>query len=112
MEKEPKKPGRTPKSKQTGAAFDAEAALIEYIKEVASLKKISTTQLADLTGLERRQVGRILDREISPSLSTLFKIANALGIRFRVDTQNIELFEFIFTPSGWVDETNWQDIES
>jgi len=111
MEKEPKRPGRTPKSKQTGAAFDSEAALIAYMKEVANRKKISPTQLANMTGLERRQVGRILEQEISPSVSSLFKIANALGIRFRLDTQNIELFEFVFVPNGWVDETEWKEIE-
>ena len=95
-------PGRTPKNKQQGKAFDSEAALILYLKEVAQRRQMSNTAIAKVTGIDRRQIDRIMAGEKTPTIASFFKIADLLGIRMRVDTQNLDLIEMGFVPRNWV----------
>lgn len=53
----------------------------EKIKVLCADKKISAEELAAGSGLNVNQVNRILDDEKIPSLSSLIKIARALGVR-------------------------------
>lgn len=41
---------------------------------------MSLNKLADFAGISRRQLARVLDCSASPSLSTVEKIAGALGV--------------------------------
>jgi len=93
--------GRTPKTEQKGKAFDSEAALVLYLKEVAQRRGLTNQQLADKTGIDRPQINRILNGQKTPTLASFFKIADALGVRLRVDTQGIDLIEMGFDPPGW-----------
>jgi transcriptional regulator with XRE-family HTH domain len=108
---ESKKGGRTPKSKQQGKAFDSEAALMMYLKEAAQRRGLTHQDISDKTGIDRQQITRYLNAQKTPTIASFFKLADAVGVRLRVDTQGIDLFEFIFVPEGWVDETEWQEID-
>lgn len=102
--------GRTPKSEQKGAAFDNEAALIMYLKEVAARRGLTTSDIAEKTGIDQAQVSRFLAGKITPTIASFFKLADAIGVRLRIDSQGVDLFEFIFAPSGWKDEQEYQTI--
>ena len=91
--------GRTKKSEQTGAAFDNEATLILYLKEVAGRKGFSTYHIAEQTGIDRAQVSKILNGQKSPTISTLFKICYVLKVRVAVEAEG--LWELAFAPPDW-----------
>ena len=45
-------------------------------------KKLSQEQLSELANLSKNTIGNIERGEVSPTIATLEKIANALGIKF------------------------------
>lgn len=53
----------------------------EKIKTLCADKNISVEKLAEGSGLTAEQIERLLTSEIIPSLSSLIKIARALGVR-------------------------------
>ena len=57
---------------------------IERIK-----KNLSQEQLSELANLNRNTIGKIERCEVSPTVTTLEKIANALEIKF-IDLVNVE----------------------
>lgn len=57
---------------------------IERIK-----KKLSQEQLSELANLSKNTIGNIERGEVSPTIATLEKIANALGIKF-TDLVNVD----------------------
>ncbi|NBW09805.1 MAG: XRE family transcriptional regulator [Caulobacteraceae bacterium] len=91
--------GRKKKYEQKGAAFDNEATLIFYIKQVAARNSVSNYQIAEQTGIDRAQISRILNGQKSPTISTLFKICYVLKIRIAVEAQG--LWELAFAPPDW-----------
>ena len=55
------------------------------IKEVREEKKMSVAELAEKAGLSRQQIYNLeSDRENDPKLSTLLKIAEAMGVTLDV----------------------------
>jgi transcriptional regulator with XRE-family HTH domain len=53
------------------------------IREHAKKRKLSLNKLADFAGISRRQLGRLVNCEQSMMVSTLEKIADALGVGVR-----------------------------
>ncbi len=53
------------------------------IRTLAEKRGVSLNKLADFAGVSRRQLGRILKCEVSPSVATLEKIAGALEVELR-----------------------------
>ena len=52
-------------------------------------KKLSQEQLSELANLSKNTIGNIERGEVSPTIATLEKIANALGIKF-TDLVNVD----------------------
>jgi len=50
------------------------------IKELRVLKEISQIELAEKCGFERTNMSRIESGRTNPTLSTLYKISQALGV--------------------------------
>ena len=58
------------------------------LRKIRTEKKLSQEMLANDANIPINQIGRIERAEISTSLNTIYKIANALGVNV------IELFDF------------------
>lgn len=64
----------------------------EKIKTLCADKNISVEELAEGTGLTVEQIQQILNSQIIPSLSSLIKIARALGVRLGTFLDDSEFF--------------------
>jgi transcriptional regulator with XRE-family HTH domain len=53
------------------------------VREIAGRKKVSLNRLADLAGISRSHLARILRGESSPSLAVIGRIADALEVGVR-----------------------------
>jgi transcriptional regulator with XRE-family HTH domain len=53
----------------------------EKIKELREKKGLSLKELADLTGFSTALLSQVENHLVSPSLGTMIKLANALGVR-------------------------------
>ena len=58
--------------------------LIEFVKQYAEHAGISQTKLAEITGLHRSNINRVLSGRYSPELDTFLKIAGALNLRIEI----------------------------
>jgi transcriptional regulator with XRE-family HTH domain len=65
-----------------------------HLREVRTLKKITQEDLAYNSGLHLSQIGRIERGEQNATISTVFVLAQTLGIDPK------KLFDFEFSPSG------------
>ena len=57
------------------------------VKELRKELKITQQQLADMTGIKREYISLIEQGRNDMQLSTLIRIANALGLRLSLDLQ-------------------------
>ena len=57
------------------------------VKELRKELKITQQQLADMTGIKREYISLIEQGRTDMQLSTLIRIANALGLRLSLDLQ-------------------------
>jgi len=57
------------------------ANIAQLIKQSRKQKGYSQTQLADLTGLDRKTINRIENEHFSPNVENLVKIFHVLGIK-------------------------------
>ena len=64
----------------------------EKIRTLCADKNISVEELAEGTGLTVEQIRQILNSQIIPSLSSLIKIARALGVRLGTFLDDSEFF--------------------
>jgi len=53
------------------------------IRELAAARGVSIERLADLAGISRAMLWRVLNGSSSPTLDTLGKLADALGVGAR-----------------------------
>jgi len=58
--------------------------LIEAIATAARTQKLSGYRLAKVTGINETHIGRILRGENSPSLDTVLKLCEAVGVKLQV----------------------------
>jgi len=58
--------------------------LIEAIATAARTQKLSGYRLAQITGINETHVGRILRGENSPSLDTVLKLCEAVGVELNI----------------------------
>jgi DNA-binding phage protein len=59
--------------------------LLTTIASAAKEKNLSGYALAKITGLDARHIYRILNNEHSPSLDTVLKLCEAVGIRLEIE---------------------------
>ena len=59
---------------------EAQAALIENVRKLAKRQRLSMNRLADAAGVSRGALSDILNSVQSPTLTTLEKLAAALGV--------------------------------
>lgn len=68
----------------TFVAAERERELIDELIQLRKEKKISQTQLADLTGNKQQAISRIEKKEHSPSLKLFYSMAYALGYEVKL----------------------------
>ncbi|MDR2085114.1 MAG: helix-turn-helix domain-containing protein [Bacteroidales bacterium] len=61
----------------------------ELIKERRDVLKVSQSELADITGLGLRTIRLIESGKANPSLNTLEKLVEALGMEVKIEIKKI-----------------------
>lgn len=67
--------------------------LIKAVKIAMAIKEVNQSDLAELTGIKKQNISRMVSGEKNINLQTFIKICNALGLEINIsfDGKKIEL---------------------
>ena len=76
---------KDPEFKAEWDNLEPEFQIIRALIKVRSEKKISQKQLAELTGINQADISRIENGNANPSLRTLQRLAEGLGMKLKLE---------------------------
>ena len=76
---------KNPEFKKEWDALEPEYQIVKAMLDARSEKAITQKQLADITGIPQADISRLENGSANPSLRTLQRLADGLGMRLKLE---------------------------
>lgn len=76
---------KDPEFKKEWDALEPEYQIIKAMLDTRNEKSITQKQLADITGIPQADISRLENGNANPSLQTLQRLANGMGMRLKLE---------------------------